>query len=133
MMNEEINARRGAAGETFRAPNSKFIRKREVSERTKIRIYKSVYTPILTWSESWALTTKRSSKLQAQEMGNLRAVAGKTRRDRVRNTTIRLKLDIQTPQETVKRSQIRWFGRPQDGAETHPEAGDGNQGRGHST
>lgn len=65
-----------------------------MSEKTEMAICRSIYTLILTFGcESWALTSKHERKLQAQEMRHLRAVAGKTRRGRVRNT--HMKLDSQ--------------------------------------
>lgn len=95
----------------FYAVNRSFLNKREVSERTKTVVYKSCYRPIMTYGcESWALTTKHESRLQAQEMRYLRRVVGKTRRDRVRNQTIRESLNVEPLLDWVQRAQLKWFG-----------------------
>ncbi|KAF2898677.1 hypothetical protein ILUMI_07498 [Ignelater luminosus] len=43
-------------------------------------------------------------------MKYLRKVASKTRRDRVRNTTIRMRLGVRPLEEMIKDNQLRWYG-----------------------
>src|SRR3978361_1720895 len=69
----EINKRIQKALNTYYAINSGFISKREVSRETKMGVYKTIVRPILTYgSESWTLTQRQRSKLQAVEMKYLR-------------------------------------------------------------
>ena len=71
----------------------KFIGKVEILKKVKITIFKNTCVPVLTYgSETWALTEKHLNSLEAMEMRYLRKVEGKTSRDRVRNTTIRVSL-----------------------------------------
>ena len=63
---------------------------------SKVRIYKTCVRPILTYGiEARADTVRTKSMLRTTEMKTLRAIAGKTLRDRVRNTTIREVCDVQ--------------------------------------
>lgn len=58
---------------------SKFLRTKEVSETTKLIVYKSIYTPVLTNdSETWAITNKVESKIRTAGMRYIRAITGKT-------------------------------------------------------
>lgn len=110
-MEEEIRERIGAAGRFFHATRNTFIGKKEVSTQAKVSVYKTVFLPILTYSsESWTLTTRLKSQIQAMEMRYLRKVIGKTRRDRVRNATVRRDLGVQPAIERITANQLRWYG-----------------------
>lgn len=62
-----------------------------VSRLRKLVIYsKSILTPILIYGlETWSLTSKIKSKIQAVEMKVLRMIKGVTRRDRIKNLDIK--------------------------------------------
>ena len=60
--------------------------------------------------ESWALTTKTKSQLQAAEMKVLHLIRGVTRLDRMRNTTIREQLGIENILYLIEAGQLRWYG-----------------------
>jgi hypothetical protein len=82
-----------------------------ISKRTKVVIYKTIHIPIVTYSsESWAMNSNTQSAIQACEMRFLIKIEGKTRRDRIRNKIIREIVGVQSTQEYVKRSQLRWYG-----------------------
>ncbi|KAI5747504.1 hypothetical protein M8J77_015356 [Diaphorina citri] len=92
----EINGRVAAATRCYYSMSRGFINKREVSKRTKVTVFKTVFRPTLTYSsETWTLITKHKSRLQAAEMKYLRRVEDKTRRDRIRNQTIRDSLNVE--------------------------------------
>ncbi len=62
----------------------------EIPIEAKRKIFDSVIVPILSYaSESWKMTNRNWNRLQVAEMRPLRAMVGKTRRDRVRNEDIR--------------------------------------------
>jgi hypothetical protein len=53
---------------------------------------------------------KTKSKIQTIEMRFLRKVVGKTRRDKIRNETIRRILGVPPLQTEIEESQLRWAG-----------------------
>lgn len=108
---KDLNTRIAASGRLYHALNRAFLGKNEISTKTKLAVYNSTYVPTLTYGcESWALTRSRNNRLQAMEMRYFRRVAGKTRRDRVRNQTLRTNLQVQPLTEVVDRNKMRWFG-----------------------
>ena len=87
------------------------LKDRYVPTAVKVKIYKTIFRPILTYeSESWTLTTTTKSKIQAAEMRVLRLIKGVTRRDRLRNEDIRKEPDVKSILQHVEETQIRWFG-----------------------
>ena len=107
----ELNARIGQASAVMRELNRSVVLKKELCNKAKISVFKSVYTPILTYGhESWVMTERTRSRIQAAEMRFLRGVAGITRLDRVRNSSIRNSLGIEPLLLQIERSQLRWFG-----------------------
>jgi hypothetical protein len=78
-LNNEINSPIFAAGRTLHSIKNKCLRKWEVTEETKMVVYKTIYFPTLTYGcDLWALITKLESRLQTIEMHYLRSVVGKT-------------------------------------------------------
>jgi hypothetical protein len=78
-LNNEINSHIFAAGRMPDSIENKFLRKREVTEETKMVVHKTVYFPTLTYGcELQALTTKLESRLHTNEMCYLRGVVRKT-------------------------------------------------------
>ncbi|XP_060520825.1 zinc finger protein 761-like [Cylas formicarius] len=62
----------------------------------KVRIYKTCIRPIMTYGiETREETNKTKSMLRVAEMKMLRAIARKTRRDRIRNAEIRQQCGVQ--------------------------------------
>ena len=107
----ELNDRIETAMKVYHALNRPFIRKREVSTSTKMVVYNTVFKPILTYgSESWVLTQRQKSKIQAVEMKFLRGVRGVTKRDKMRNDRIREDLKIEPIMKSIERQQLKWFG-----------------------
>ena len=110
-IDREIKNRISNANNIYHQINRTLIGKREVDTKTKLQIYSTVYTPTLTYgAESWAMTTKIESQVTATEMRFLRRVAGKTRKDMIRNNTIREELGVEALTTKVEKSQLRWFG-----------------------
>ena len=88
-----------------------FVNKRELTEKTKMSIFNSIYCPTLMYgSESWTLDSGDKSRLQAAEMKFLRRTVGKTKRDKIRNTRIREQLKAESIEHKIERNQLRWFG-----------------------
>jgi hypothetical protein len=94
----------------FHSIKNKFLGKQEVTKETKTVVHNTIYAPALTYScQSWALTTKLESRLQTSEMCYLRSVVRKTHRDRMRNNTTRISLNIEPLVARIKYFQLRWF------------------------
>ena len=113
------------------------VGKREISEKAKMRVYKTIFQPVLMYgTESLTLLDKHRSRFQSCEMRYLRRAAGRTRRDRVRNTTIRAQFQQDSITEAMERKALGWYGhmvrmkedrKPREVMEARPE---GRRGRG---
>lgn len=108
-MEEEIRSRIGKAARVIGALNEPVWRQKELSRRTKLRVYNAIVVPTLMYgSETWVLSKQQESAIQATEMNVLRRIAERRRVDRVRNVKIREELKQEGVLEKVKRSQLRW-------------------------
>ena len=72
---QEIDTRIDKVNAVFHELYRSVITKRELSNTTKLSVFKSVFVPILTYShESWVMTERILTQVQAPEMGFLRRV-----------------------------------------------------------
>ena len=63
---------------------------RDINNRVKDKVYKTVIKPTITYgAECWAVRKKDENRLHVAEMRILRWIRGKTRKDHVRNQIIR--------------------------------------------
>lgn len=108
---QEVRNRISKASRVYYQINNTLIGKKEISTKTKIHLYKTIYTPTLTYgAESWTMIDKHKSMVTAAEMKYLRKVQGKTRRDRVRNKSIRDELDLRPLVDEIEEKQLNWYG-----------------------
>ena len=108
---------------------------KELKEDAEMRIYKTVFVPTLLYAtESVTILDKHKNRMQASEMKYLRKVTGKTRRDQIRNTTIRNQLKQESVEVLMEKRTLRWYGhagrmdlerRPKLVLEARPERGRG--------
>ena len=85
---------------------------RELSKKAKLSIFKAVFVPVLTYGhESWVITERMRSQVQASEMRFLRKIEGVALFNKVRSSEIRKSLNIEPLLFRIERSQLRWFGR----------------------
>lgn len=78
-------------------------------QESKLRIYKSVVRPILSYSaETRSDSVKTRQQLETSEMRVLRKIANKTLRDRERNEHIRLICKIEPVSEWVLSRRREW-------------------------
>uniref|UniRef100_A0A8C6KT40 Reverse transcriptase domain-containing protein n=1 Tax=Nothobranchius furzeri TaxID=105023 RepID=A0A8C6KT40_NOTFU len=107
----EIDRRIGSASAVMPMLSRCVVVKRELSQKARLSIYRSIYVPILTYGhELWVMTKRTRSRIQAAEMSFLRRVAGLSLRDRVRSSDIREGLGVEPLLLRIERSQLRWFG-----------------------
>ena len=108
---EELDTRIGKASAVMRALHYSVVVKRELSKKAKLSIFKAVLVPILTYGhESWVMTERMRSQVQASEMRFLRRIEGVTLFNKVRSSEIRKSLNIDPLLLQIERSQLRWFG-----------------------
>ena len=70
--------------------------KRELSKKTKLPIFKTVVIPVLTYGhESWVMTDRVRSQVQASEMRFIRRIEEVTLFNKVRSSEIRKSLNIE--------------------------------------
>ena len=87
------------------------MKDRNIPRKVKTIIYLTILRPILAYGhESWTLTSRTRSQLQAAEMKALRLIKGVTRLDKLRNEDIRRELGVEGILDFVERGQLRWFG-----------------------
>jgi hypothetical protein len=76
-----------------------------------MRIHEIVYVPTLLYrTESLTILDKHKNRMQASEMKYLRKVIGKTRRDQIRNATIRNRLKQESAEVLTEKRTLRWYG-----------------------
>ncbi|TWW73493.1 hypothetical protein D4764_15G0008870 [Takifugu flavidus] len=109
-MEQKIDRRIGAASAVMRTLHWSVVVKRELSQKAKLSIYRSIFIPTLTYGhELWVMTERTRSRVQAAKMSFLRRVAGLSLRDRVRSSAIREELAVEPLLLRVERSQMRWL------------------------
>ena len=108
---EELDTRIGKASAVMRALHYSVVMKRELSKKAKLSIFKAFFVPILTYGhESWVMTKRVRSQVQASEMRFLRRIEGVTLFNKVRSSEIQKSLNIEPLLLRIERSQLRWFG-----------------------
>ena len=86
--------------------NDVILRRKELSRSTKIKVVNATMMPVLMYGcETWSLTKKQQSKVQATQMNVLRRIEDVNRLDRVRNADIRERLNEEGVLDLVKRRQ----------------------------
>ena len=76
---EELDTRIGKASAVMRGLHYSVVITRELSKKAKISIFKTVFEPILTYGhESWVMTRRVRSLLQASQMRFLQRIEGVT-------------------------------------------------------
>ena len=82
---------------------------KNVTVESKIKIYKAVVRPIMTYgAETRAAPTKTKRLLRTTEMNTLRAILGKTSFDRMKNIDILERRNFQEVVKFVKSRRKAW-------------------------
>ena len=73
----EIDRRISAAAAVMRWLYRSVMEKRELSQKVKLSIYRSIYVPTLTYGHDlWVMTKRTRSRIQVAEMSFLHRVPG---------------------------------------------------------
>ena len=76
---EELDTRKGKASAVMQALHYSVVIKQKLSKKAKLSIFKTVFVPILTnGHESWVMTERLQSQVQATEMRFLQRIEGGT-------------------------------------------------------
>lgn len=109
-MGDEVTKRLQKGANLYQAVKH-LLWNKKIPEKAKMLMYKLYYVPsVLYGAESWRMTEREWSRLQAGEMRFLRSIKGKTRWDRVRNVDIREELGVESMRERVGKMGLRWYG-----------------------
>jgi len=65
---------------------------------------------MLYGTECWAVKSQHENQLSVVEMRMLRWMSGETRRDRIRNDTIRERVGVAPIVEKSVENRLRWYG-----------------------
>ena len=86
----------------------KYLKKTSIDTQTKF--YKFVARPALLYgSETWVITKRDMTRLEAAEMRCLRSVKGYGRLDKIRNEATRKELEISGIQDVKFKYKQNWF------------------------
>jgi len=108
---KELNTRIGKASAVMQALQYSVVMKRELSEKAKLSVFKTVFVPFLTYGhDSWVMTERIRSQVQASERKFLQKIEGVTLFNEVRSSEIRKFLNIELLLLRIERSRLRWFG-----------------------
>ena len=108
-MEKEVEARIGSATQVIGGMSEIVLRRKELSRNTKLKVMNATLMPTLLYGcETWSLSKKKQSRIQATQMKVLRQIEGLSRLDRVRNVDIREKLRQEGMLDMVKSRQERW-------------------------
>jgi hypothetical protein len=110
----EVNSRIAKVNKVYHAMSRGLVNKKEISKQTKMKVYRVIYRPILTYGcEAWVLTEQEKKRIGAMEMKYLRRVEGVTKRDRIRNSRIREEIGIESIEDFIEKRQLGWWGHLQ--------------------
>jgi hypothetical protein len=111
-MDKEINHRVQKANQIFYQLANTIAGNAELKEDTKIRLYTTVFVPTLLYgTERLTILDKHKNRTQASEMKYFRKAIGKTRRNQIRNTTIRNQLKQESVEVLMEKRILRWYGQ----------------------
>ena len=87
----------------------------DVTPKTKTYIYHATVNSTITYAtETWCLKAKTVTKLNSTEMDFWRRSARISRKDKIRNTIIKQKMDVtRSLLDDIKTKQLKWYGHVQ--------------------
>ena len=108
----EMNSRFEAANRVFYMINNRrFLRNDNISETTKLTVYKKIYLPILLYgAENWILNERQRKRVAAAQMKYLRRVANIKLTDKIRSSVIREQLKMRHVQQDIDKKKLQWLG-----------------------
>ncbi|XP_045477896.1 uncharacterized protein LOC123683044 [Harmonia axyridis] len=106
---QEVRAQANKASRISGCLRDMIWRNEHMTAESKVRIYKTVVRPILTYAaETRAETATTKSLLRSTEMRILRTIEGVTLRDQIRSSVIRDELKVQDVVRFVRSRRRNW-------------------------
>ena len=107
----DIGKRIGLASAMF-GKLRKLWRSSNISTRTKTKLYETLVIPVLMYgAESWCMKKEDERRLLVAEMGWLRGLLNRSRREKIRNEVTREELgQKETVVERIKKRRLTWYG-----------------------
>ena len=89
-MDKEVEARIGNATRVIGGMNEMALRRKELNRSTELKVVNATVVPTLMYEcETWSLSKRQQSKIQATQMNVLRRIEGVNRLDRIKNVDVR--------------------------------------------
>jgi hypothetical protein len=91
----------------------------DIRKERKLNIYNAlIKSSLLYGSDTWRLTEKNKRRIEATEMDDLRISSRISRKDRIRNVSIRQQIGLEeTIIKWIEQNQLTWYGHVQRMAE----------------
>src|SRR5688572_9418412 len=107
----DIRKRIGLASAMF-GKLRKLWRSCNISTRTKTKLYETLVIPVLIYgAETWCMKKEDERRLLVAEMGWLRGLLNRSRREKIRNEVTREELgQKETVVERIKKRRLTWYG-----------------------
>ena len=84
---------------------------KRIGVKLKGKVHKTVVRPAMMYgAETWAVKKTQEKKLDVAEMRMLRWMCGVTRRDKIRNETIRGTVKVREISDKIQESRLKWYG-----------------------
>jgi len=92
---------------------------KDIRKERKLNIYNAlIKSSLLYGSETWRLTENNKRQVEATEMDALRRSYRISRKERIRNVTIRQQIGLEKPIiKEIEQNQLAWYGHVQRMAE----------------
>ena len=117
----EINKRRALAASVLQSLWRPLWRHREISRRTKLRIYNASVVPVLLYgAETWPLNNTMAARLDGFDNRALRLIEGVRWSEHITNTEIRLRTQQTPASQLAAVRRVRWFGHLARLSPDHP-------------
>jgi hypothetical protein len=112
--NKEIRSRVTEARKYIACLNGILWRK-DIRKERKLNIYNAlIKSNLLCGSETWRLTENNKRRVEATEMDALRRSSRISRKERIRNVTIRQQIGLEeTIVKEIEQNQLTWYGHGQ--------------------
>ena len=108
---KDVKRRIGLASAMF-GQLRKIWKSKSITIRTKKKLYETLVIPVLLYgAECWSLKKEDERRLLVAEMGWLRGILGRSRRERIRNEITRKDMGQETTIiDRIRKRRLTWFG-----------------------